>query len=30
VGRISFMTTLAGYVHYLLTGEKVIGTGYAS
>lgn len=30
VGRISFMTTLAGYVHYLLTGEKVIGTGDAS
>jgi sugar (pentulose or hexulose) kinase len=24
------MTTLAGYVHYLLTGEKVIGTGDAS
>lgn len=30
VGSIAFMTTLAGYVHYLLTGEKVIGTGDAS
>ncbi|MCR4796389.1 MAG: ATPase [Ruminococcus sp.] len=30
VKDIAFMTTLAGYVHYLLTGEKVIGTGDAS
>ena len=30
VDSIAFMTTLAGYVHYLLTGEKVIGTGDAS
>lgn len=30
IGRIAFMTTLAGYVHYLLTGEKAIGAGDAS
>ena len=30
IGRLSFMTTLAGYVHYILTGEKVIGAGDAS
>lgn len=30
VNKISFMTTLAGYVHYLLTGEKVLGVGDAS
>ena len=30
IGRLAFMTTLAGYVHYLLTGEKVIGAGDAS
>lgn len=30
VGKIRFMTTLAGYVHFLLTGEKVIGVGDAS
>ena len=30
VKDIAFMTTLAGYVHYLLTGEKFIGTGDAS
>ena len=30
IGRIRFMTTLAGYVHFLLTGEKVIGIGDAS
>lgn len=30
VGSIAFMTTLAGYVHYILTGEKVIGAGDAS
>ena len=30
IGRLAFMTTLAGYVHYLLTGEKVIGAGDAT
>ena len=30
VSRIKFVTTLAGYVHFLLTGEKVIGVGDAS
>ncbi len=30
VGQIAFLTTLAGYVHYLLTGEKVLGAGEAS
>ena len=30
VERIRFMTTLAGYIHFLLTGEKVIGIGDAS
>jgi len=30
VGEIGFLTTLAGYVHYKLTGEKVIGVGDAS
>ncbi len=30
VGKISFQTTLEGYVHWLLTGEKVIGVGEAS
>lgn len=30
IGKIAFITTLAGYVHYLLTGEKVIGVGDAS
>lgn len=29
-GKISFMTTLAGYVHWMLTGEKAIGIGEAS
>ena len=28
--RIDFMTTLAGYVHWRLTGEKVLGVGDAS
>ncbi len=28
--KISFLTTLAGYVHYMLTGEKVLGIGDAS
>lgn len=30
VKNISFITTLAGYVHWRLTGEKVIGIGDAS
>ena len=30
VGRIAFQTTLAGYVHYLLTGRKVLGFNDAS
>lgn len=30
VGDIAFFTTLAGYVHMLLTGEKVLGIGDAS
>ncbi|MDR1072702.1 MAG: FGGY-family carbohydrate kinase [Treponema sp.] len=30
VKNISFMTTLAGYVHWRLTGEKVLGIGDAS
>ena len=30
VKDIAFQTTLAGYVHYLLTGKKVIGVGEAS
>lgn len=30
VNRISFLTTLAGYVHYLLSGEKAVGIGEAS
>ena len=30
VEKITFLTTLAGYVHYLLTGKKVIGCGDAS
>ncbi len=30
VGKVSFMTTLAGYVHYLLTGKKVLGVGDAA
>jgi sugar (pentulose or hexulose) kinase len=29
-GRIAFMTTLAGYVHWTLTGEKALGIGDAS
>ncbi len=28
--EIAFMTTLAGYFHYLLTGRKVLGIGEAS
>ncbi|MBP5223141.1 MAG: FGGY-family carbohydrate kinase [Lachnospiraceae bacterium] len=30
VGKISFFTTLAGYIHWMLTGEKVLGIGEAS
>ncbi len=30
VNQISFQTTLAGYIHYMLTGEKVVGIGEAS
>lgn len=30
VGRISHVTTLAGYVHWKLTGRKVMGVGEAS
>ena len=30
VGRVAFITTLAGYVHWQLTGEKVLGVGDAS
>lgn len=30
VNSITFQTTLAGYVHYMLTGEKVMGVGEAS
>lgn len=30
VGQIDFMTTLAGYVHWKLTGRKVLGIGEAS
>lgn len=30
VKDVSYLTTLAGYVHYLLTGKKVVGVGEAS
>ena len=30
VPDLAFLTTLSGYVHYLLTGEKVLGVGDAS
>lgn len=30
VDKVSFFTTLAGYVHWKLTGEKVLGVGDAS
>ena len=30
IPRLAFMTTLAGYVHWQLTGEKVVGLGEAS
>lgn len=30
VSKIAFQTTLAGYIHWKLTGEKVLGVGEAS
>jgi sugar (pentulose or hexulose) kinase len=30
ISKISFQTTLAGYVHWMLTGQKVLGVGEAS
>ena len=30
VKKISFFTTLAGYIHWMLSGEKVLGIGDAS
>ncbi len=30
VGKLSFFTTLAGYIHWKLSGEKVLGVGEAS
>lgn len=30
VGRIKYLTTLAGYIHYRLTGMKAVGIGEAS
>lgn len=30
VGRVAHMTTLAGYLHFMLTGEDVLGIGDAS
>lgn len=30
LGRVGFVTTLAGYVHWRLTGRKVLGVGDAS
>ncbi len=30
VSKIAFQTTLAGYIHWMLTGEKVLGVGEAS
>ncbi len=30
VGQIGFLTTLAGYIHWRLTGERVLGIGDAS
>lgn len=30
IGRIAFLSTLAGYIHWKLTGEKVLGVGEAS
>ena len=30
IDQIAFLTTLAGYIHFLLTGQKVMGIGEAS
>jgi sugar (pentulose or hexulose) kinase len=30
VGNLDYLTTLSGYVHWILTGEKVLGVGDAS
>ena len=30
VEKLDYMTTLAGYIHWKLTGEKVLGIGDAS
>ena len=30
IDKIAYMTTIAGYVHWCLTGEKVVGVGDAS
>jgi sugar (pentulose or hexulose) kinase len=30
VSRIAYMTTLSGYIHWQLTGEKLVGVGEAS
>ncbi len=30
VEKIAYLTTLAGYIHYLLTGERIVGVGEAS
>ena len=30
VKDIAFLTTLAGYIHWRLTGEKLLGVGEAS
>lgn len=30
IGDVKFLTTLAGYIHWKLTGEKVLGVGDAS
>lgn len=30
VGKVDFFTTLAGYIHWKLSGEKVLGVGEAS
>ncbi len=30
IGGIAYISTLAGYIHYLLTGERAVGVGEAS
>jgi sugar (pentulose or hexulose) kinase len=30
VSKINYITTVAGYIHFLLTGSKVVGVGEAS